>query len=582
MRNRIVKTAALMLCLALILTGCNMIRPNQERINNKPVAQVNDTIIPKGEVQQTYDYYKSMYEYYNSMYGYAVYDVSSLPEQVIDAFVTQELIRQHAADMGIDPDSEENKATITAAAQEQFDASVEEELASGHIDTEGMTDEEARAAAEAHLAEDGVTLDTLIENERESFIADAVREEIIKTVEVTDEDVETAFAEKVESDAAALGESTSLVEMYGANGTAVYWYPAGYRTVKHVLLQMNDEQTAALTPLNTVVTNVNNAINTVKADMSEEDIAAAEAEVADQISQIQAEADERIAQLNAEAEAAKAAAAETADETAAETTDEAADETATETTDETATETADEAATETENTDDAVEAAATEETTETETAAETTDEATETEAAAETTEEATETEAATEETTEETTEATEETIEAEEAEDLTALSLSELLVRQAQAEADVRVKKAEIMIEMTDRIDEVYAALESGRDFDDVMAEFGEDPGMKSEPAMTTGYYVAERSTYWEDAFKQTAMALENVGDVSEPVMGSRGVHIIYYNSDVPEGAIDIETVREDLTATTLKNKQDEAYDAALDAWHNEAKIKTWPERLDT
>ena len=637
MNRRIFKLMALVLVLALALSGCNLIQRNEDRVAQKPVAQVNGVNITKGEVQPLYDYYKTMYQYYNQMYGSAIYNTDNLPEQIIDSFVEREVIRQKAKDEGIDPETEENKAKITEAAQTAFDEAVDKELADGHIDTEGMTDEEAREAVIAHMAdEEGITLENYIENQTDTFIADAVRAKVTDPIEVTDEDVQAAFDAKVAENESSLATSTYLVEMYSANGTQIYWYPEGYRTVKHVLLKMTDEQSTALSDANTKVTDIEKAITTVKTDMSEEDIAAAETETADKIAEIKAAAEETIATLKAEAEEAAKAAAEAATD-AAETATEAATDAAESATEavsdaaESATEAvADAAESATEAVSDAAEATTEAVSDAAETATETVSDAAEsaTEAVAETAKEATDAaettveeatealEAAAEDVTETAAEAAdtvEENLEevaaeageaaeavsdaveeaaedvadaaeeaAEEAaEDLTALPLSELLVRQAEAETAVDVLKAEIMASLQSRIDEVYAALDSGRTFDDVMAEYGEDPGMQSDPGMTNGYYVTEGSTYWETEFTETAMALEKVGDVSEPVLGSNGAHIIYYNSDVTPGAIDIETVREALSEETLTTKQDEAYDAALAEWKSAAKIKTWPDRID-
>ena len=162
-----------------------------------------------------------------------------------------------------------------------------------------------------------------------------------------------------------------------------------------------------------------------------------------------------------------------------------------------------------------------------------------------------------------------------------ALTKEELEAKKADLEKQIADKKQEILDSLQDKIDEVNAALESGKSFDDVMAEFGEDPGMKSEPSMTTGYYVSANSTYWEDVFTQTAMSLEKIGDVSDPVVGSNGVHIIYYNSDVTAGAVPLDEVRDELSAELLSTKQDETYDAAYQSWYDEAKIKKYPNRLD-
>ena len=64
------------------------------------------------------------------------------------------------------------------------------------------------------------------------------------------------------------------------------------------------------------------------------------------------------------------------------------------------------------------------------------------------------------------------------------------------------------------KVDEVYAlATAEGADFDALIEEYNEDPGMKSNP---DGYYVStsHAGTYVTE-FSDAALALENVGDIS-------------------------------------------------------------------
>lgn len=143
-----------------------------------------------------------------------------------------------------------------------------------------------------------------------------------------------------------------------------------------------------------------------------------------------------------------------------------------------------------------------------------------------------------------------------------------------EIQADIDAKKAEIetlqaekddceeacIANVQDRLDEVYAKLEAGESFEDVMAEYGEDPGMQEGVSMTRGYYVCANSEAWDYNFRNAAMELENVGDYTEePVVGSSGVHIIYYNSDVTPGPVALDDIREEFTAIA-QEESDNAY----------------------
>lgn len=152
-----------------------------------------------------------------------------------------------------------------------------------------------------------------------------------------------------------------------------------------------------------------------------------------------------------------------------------------------------------------------------------------------------------------------------------------------EIQADIDAKTAEIpaletavadaeaacLESVKDKTDLIYADLAAGKSIDEVMAAYGEDPGMQSEPNMTTGYYVREDSTTWDANFTAGSMALAQVGDYSaEPVISTSGVHIIYYASDVTSGAVDLETVRESLMAQTLETKKAEHYTSCMNEWY--------------
>ena len=126
-------------------------------------------------------------------------------------------------------------------------------------------------------------------------------------------------------------------------------------------------------------------------------------------------------------------------------------------------------------------------------------------------------------------------------------------------------------------IEEIQAKLAEGADFNALITEYNQDPGMTAE---REGYLVHEASTNWVPEFTAASMALANIGDVSEPVKSSYGVHLIQYAGDVAEGEIGLETVREDLTAELLSTKQSEKINATLEQWIADANAKVYEERM--
>lgn len=121
------------------------------------------------------------------------------------------------------------------------------------------------------------------------------------------------------------------------------------------------------------------------------------------------------------------------------------------------------------------------------------------------------------------------------------------------------------------KADEILAKI-SGGDWDTLMAEYTEDPGMQGDAATAkTGYAVSEATTNMDTAFTTAALALANVGDVSDKVEGIYGYYIIKYESDVAEGPVTLDEVRDTLTESVLTTKQNNTYDEAVEKWVSEA-----------
>ena len=142
----------------------------------------------------------------------------------------------------------------------------------------------------------------------------------------------------------------------------------------------------------------------------------------------------------------------------------------------------------------------------------------------------------------------------------------------------VDAAKQAILDSVQDKIDEITAKLEAGVAFDELIQEYGTDPGMLDEATRAAGYAVHADSIMWEPNFISGAMKLEKVGDISEPVIGSYGVHILQYLRDIPGGAVEF---TDDMKAEIRETLEDEKLTAAIDEkiepWMEEAEI-VWTE----
>ena len=128
--------------------------------------------------------------------------------------------------------------------------------------------------------------------------------------------------------------------------------------------------------------------------------------------------------------------------------------------------------------------------------------------------------------------------------------------------------EADCLASVQDKLDEIYAKIDAGEDFASLIEAYGEDPGMQNEPTKTRGYYVSANSSNWDSMFTDGAMSLAEVGDVTRtPVIGSSGIHIIRYESDVTPGAVPLDEIRDKLYDETLEKLKTDHYNSELESW---------------
>ncbi len=121
--------------------------------------------------------------------------------------------------------------------------------------------------------------------------------------------------------------------------------------------------------------------------------------------------------------------------------------------------------------------------------------------------------------------------------------------------------------------EDVLARAKAGEDFDKLVADFGEDPGMDSSPQ---GYVVYKGSGMVEP-FETAALALQNVGDVSDIVESDFGYHILKryeLTSDNPD--------YEQLRTTAEQTLQMDKYNAYIDGFRSEMDIQVEQGRVDS
>ena len=126
----------------------------------------------------------------------------------------------------------------------------------------------------------------------------------------------------------------------------------------------------------------------------------------------------------------------------------------------------------------------------------------------------------------------------------------------------------------------MYAkATAEGADFDALISEDNDDPGVATSP---DGYFIStSAASNYVAEFSDAAMALENVGDLSGIVETDYGYHIIQYAADYTSESETMQEQCDALKADLLSSAQDAALQAAYEEWESAAKVNLYLDRLN-
>ncbi len=139
---------------------------------------------------------------------------------------------------------------------------------------------------------------------------------------------------------------------------------------------------------------------------------------------------------------------------------------------------------------------------------------------------------------------------------------------------EVENARLAILANVQPTVDEINQKLADGATFAELIPQYTTDPGMADEASIAAGYEVHMDSVNWVIPFRDQSFTVDNIGDVTAPVVTDYGVHIIQYVADVPGGPVELtDAMAASFKATLLKSAQDTAYYAAIEQWVGEAEI---------
>ena len=122
---------------------------------------------------------------------------------------------------------------------------------------------------------------------------------------------------------------------------------------------------------------------------------------------------------------------------------------------------------------------------------------------------------------------------------------------------------------------EVLEKAKGGEEFEKLIEEYGEDPGMEGND---TGYLVRQDGSFVHE-FEETAFKLEE-GEISDLVASGFGYHIIKLYEKTPEKVYTLEEKYDELEEILSQQKKTDAWTLILEEWMESAKIKRYEKRL--
>ena len=183
-----------------------------------------------------------------AQYGLNIDDYAAdIKQDILETLVRNAILDDKAAEMGISEISDEERANLEAEAVEQFETYVE--TYKSYFADEDADEETAREQTIAAMESYGLTQDVLTQQMLESYVDEQLHNAITKDVAVTDEDIQAEYQKMVADDEEAYADDDYSYNNARNSGEAIAWNPEGYRAVKHVLIQFDEDQSAKYSEL---------------------------------------------------------------------------------------------------------------------------------------------------------------------------------------------------------------------------------------------------------------------------------------------------------------------------------------------
>ncbi len=191
---------------------------------------------------------ESLYETYVTMYAQYGIDIAAygmedmLREQVVSQLAEEAVVQYMAGQLGLGL-TEEQQAAFAEQATLTYEDTVDMYYQS-YFAEQYETEDEGLAAAATYLNEGGYTYEGVLESLEKTQLSTNVYDYVTADVTVSEDEIQQTYDELVAADEEAYSQSAYQFETAYSGGTTIYYTPEGYRNVKHILFQFDDDQAA--------------------------------------------------------------------------------------------------------------------------------------------------------------------------------------------------------------------------------------------------------------------------------------------------------------------------------------------------
>ena len=222
----------------------------------KSSSDTSSVLIAKIDDRELYlDEFLEGLDYWLYYYGIDITDSTSesyvdlIAERHFQSLVLSEVVLIKGEELGFFDLSEEENAEVENSVSEEMESAKSSIKATVVSENPDATDSEIEMLINVEMIKQGYIEEELIDTYTEAIIYDKVYEYYTKDMTLTEEDIQKEYDSLVESAKETYETDPSSFESDYLYGETIYYKPAGFRRVKHILIAFDSDTSTEIANL---------------------------------------------------------------------------------------------------------------------------------------------------------------------------------------------------------------------------------------------------------------------------------------------------------------------------------------------